>query len=176
MSELRDASTTRRLGRTPRLRALADCVPPGTRTFVDVGTNHGILPLAVLLDQRAERCIAIDKSRTALVETERRLRRLECGKRVELRLDDGLSTLAGDETIDVICLAGLGPRTILDVLDGGSAVLEGARERPLRLVLNPLASDRGPRAWLERHGYRLVRDFVVPERGREYVVLAAELP
>ena len=44
---------------TPRLRAIADQVPQGAR-LVDVGTDHGYLPVWLLLNRRIGRAIASD--------------------------------------------------------------------------------------------------------------------
>ncbi|HEX5052846.1 MAG TPA: class I SAM-dependent methyltransferase [Planctomycetota bacterium] len=161
---------TRRLGVTPRLRALAACVPHGTRVFADVGTNHGILPIAVLRAGRAQRCVAIDRSASALADTRRRLRRCRCDERVDLRLGDGLAALAPEE-FDVVCMAGLGPRAMV-------AMLERDRQRLLaqrvRLVLNPIGGCAAPRAFLAAHGFELVAEAAVAERGRSYTILVAE--
>lgn len=161
---------TRRLGRTPRIHALAAAVPQGTRVLVDVGTNHGILPIAVLRAGRAQRCIAIDKSAAALVDAERRLRRSRCADRVELRLGDGLEGVVMDE-VDVVCIAGLGPQTMVEILARGLPRL--ARQR-VRLVLNPLGSSAAPRVWLAAHGFEFAADSTVTERGRRYTVLVAD--
>jgi len=161
---------TRRLGIAARMRALAACVPPGTRVFADVGTDHGILPIAVLRQQRAQRCIAIDRSVAALAETRRRLRRGGCAERIELRAGDGLAPIAPDE-IDVVCIAGLGPRTMASILEAGLPRLRGAR---VRLVLNPFGGSDAPRAFLAAHGFALITDTTVAERGRSYTILVAE--
>lgn len=161
---------TRRLGITPRIRALAACVPPGTRVFADVGTNHGILPIAVLQEERALRCVAIDKSAPALADARRRLRRSHRAEHIDLRLGDGLAPIAPHE-IDVICLAGLGPRTMASILESGLPQLCGSR---VRLVLNPFGGSDAPRAFLAAHGFAVVADSIVAERGRDYTIIVAE--
>lgn len=161
---------TRRLGITPRIRALAACVPHGTRVFADVGTDHGILPIAVLREERALRCIAIDRSVPALADARRRLRRSRCAERVELRLGDGLAPIALDE-IDVVCVAGLGPRSMATILEDGLPRLHARR---VRLVLNPLGGSAAPRAFLAAHGFEVISDATIVERGRSYTIIVAD--
>lgn len=161
---------TRKLGVTPRIRALASYVAPATRVFVDIGTNHGILPIAVLREQRATRCIGVDKSEPALFDASRRLRRCHLLDQVELRLGDGLEVISRDE-VDTICLAGMGPRTIAEILTAGLPRLEG---KPVRLLLNPLGGSSHPRAFVAEHGFDLVVDTEVLDRGRNYQILVAE--
>lgn len=155
-----------------RLRALAACVPFGTRVLVDVGTNHGILPIVVLRAGRARRCVGIDRSAAALVDARRRLRRSRFADRVELREGIGLFGVVPDE-VDVVCVAGIGPRPMTEILESG---LPWLVERRVRLVLNPLASTRAPRAFLEEHGFELVAESTVTERGRDYEILVAGRP
>ncbi|MCR9245069.1 MAG: tRNA (adenine(22)-N(1))-methyltransferase TrmK [bacterium] len=164
---------TRRLGITSRIRALVAHVPGEADWLIDVGTNHGILPIAALRAGCAARCVAIDKSRTALAETRRRLRRSGCLDRVRLVCADTLAAveLPAPEHRVVVCLAGLGPRTIVDLLASG---LPRIAARPTRLLLNPLVSSAGPRRFLREHGFDLVADETVADRGREYELLVAE--
>lgn len=161
---------TRKLGVTPRIRALASFVEPGTRVLVDIGTNHGILPIAALREQRAARCIGIDKSEPALHDAARRLRRCHLLDRIELRLGDGLEMIAPGE-VDTISIAGLGPRTMAAILTTGLPLL---RDVPVRLVLNPLGSSAQPRAFLADNDFDLIVDTEVMDRGRNYTILVAE--
>lgn len=161
---------TRRLGITPRMRALAECVPFGTRVFVDVGTNHCILPIAVLRDGRVQRCIAVDSSQAVVADARRRLRRAGLHARVDVCVGDGLLPIAGED-VDVVCVAGLGPRVVTSILEQGLAQLPAA---PVRLVLNPFGGSAAPRAWLAANGFVLREDLEVAERGRSYTILVAE--
>ena len=48
------------MGLTPRLAALACHVEPNSR-IVDVGTDHGLLPIGLVASQRASFAIAVDQ-------------------------------------------------------------------------------------------------------------------
>ena len=85
-------------------------------------------------------------------------------------MGDGLEVIGKDE-VDTICLAGIGPRTIANILTAGVPLLAG---KPVRLVLNPLCGSRQPRAFLAEHGFELVVDTEVLDRGRRYEILVAE--
>lgn len=150
---------------------MSQCVPPTTRLFADIGTNHGILPIAVLRDGRAERCIGADRSGPSLADTARRIRRCQLEQDIELRLGDGLEPVADEPDLDVVCVAGVGSRTILEILDTGLARLH---HESLRLILNPLSRLGGIREYLATSEFVLTDDFVVEERGRSYSVLVAD--
>ena len=49
-----------RLELGPRLRAIAALVPLGCRTLADIGTDHGYIPVSLLLEERLDRAIAAD--------------------------------------------------------------------------------------------------------------------
>jgi len=161
---------TRKLGVTPRIRALASHVTSSTRVFADIGTNHGILPIAVLRSNPAIRGIGIDRSRPALEDAQRRLRRSHMLERIDLRLGDGLEPLAQEE-VDTICIAGMGPRRMTAILMAGLPLMS---EVPVRLVLNPFGGCAEPRAFLDEHGFVLSADTDVVDRGRRYTVLVAD--
>ena len=49
-----------RLELGPRLRAIAEPVPLCCRTLADIGTDHGYIPVSLLLEGRLDRAIAAD--------------------------------------------------------------------------------------------------------------------
>lgn len=163
-------ASTRRLGISSRLRALSERVPVGTRVFVDVGTNHAILPVAVLRDGRAQRCIGIDRSPAAIADGRRRLVRGRCEELVSLREECGLEHVPIDD-VDVICIAGLGPNVMQAILEGG---LPRFIDRSVRLVLNPFGGSDQPREVLKRFDFVLLEDTTIVDRGRSYSLLVAE--
>ena len=166
---------TSKLGATPRLNALASWVPKATRVFVDVGTNHAILPILVARRTRAKLSIGIDRSAHALQDAERKVRRSHCARRIALRLGEGLSGLAPEE-VEVVCLAGLGSANMVEILRGGLVVLQQSWRSgtTVRLILHPLGSCAQPRAFLAANGFELVADTTVMSRGRRCTVLVAD--
>ena len=44
----------------PRLRAIADSIPASCRRVADIGTDHGYIPVELLLTGRADFAIAAD--------------------------------------------------------------------------------------------------------------------
>lgn len=147
-----------------RLEAVLRLVPPG-EVVADVGTGHGLLALALIERGLAHRVIATEVARGPLDEAQDALR----GRPgVELRAGWGFSPLAPGEAA-VLILAGMGGPTICGVLTRGEAVALASR----RLVLQPQNRPDIVRRWLRDHGYALVAEDLVCERGRFYPVIAA---
>jgi tRNA (adenine22-N1)-methyltransferase len=151
------------------MRAVAELVPEGARVG-EVGTDAGALALALLDGGRASRCIATDRSACGLGRARRRGARHIASGRLELRLGSGLAPLAACDRLDVVVLAGMGARSMVRILDDPRL----AELSPRRLVLQPQTEPALLRGWLGEHGFAVVGESRAAERGRDYVVIAAE--
>ena len=166
-SRVRRPPSTVRL--EPRLAAVAELVPAGS-VVADIGTDHALLPLALLESGRAVRCIASEPSAARLARASARVAASRWASRLDLRSGDGLAVLSRRDTVTVVVLAGLGGHTIRRILDGPRRKTLA----PARLVLQPQTAPAVVRRWLAGAGYRLVAERLVREARRFYVVLAAE--
>lgn len=150
-----------------RLASIAALVPLGARV-ADVGSGHGRLALHLLAEGRARWCVATERDASPLEEIARSAGPL-WGK-LELRLGDGLEPLRPEDRLDVAVLAGMGARSIRRILSSPKRDNLGIG----RFVLAPQAEAPSLRRWLLGNGLRIVREVLVEERGRLYVVIAAE--
>ena len=91
---------------TPRLRAIAEQVPQGAR-LADIGTDHGYLPVWLLLSGQIDRAIAADLREGPLKRAKETAARFGMGDRVDFRLCDGLSGIRPEE-VDAAAIAGMG--------------------------------------------------------------------
>lgn len=150
----------------PRLQMVASFVPKGAK-LGDIGTDHAYLPIALYEAQLIARAVAIDvhegpyQSALAAVKA----RHLE--KVIDVRFGDGLMPLEPGE-VNVLTLAGMGGRTMLDILSARPDVLEFVNE----LVLQPQGAERAVRLALLGDGWRLKAEKLVEEDNRIYVVMA----
>jgi tRNA (adenine22-N1)-methyltransferase len=142
---------------------MADCVPPGAR-LVDVGSDHGQLPLLLLRERRVRACIATERRPGGPLD-----RLIDRHPRLAVRFGDGLAALRAEDRFDVIALGGLGTRAIIRVLERGRL-----RAAAARLVLQPQTEWPRLRRFLAARGYALVDERLVEERGRFCLVLAAQ--
>lgn len=147
-----------------RLRAIADLVPD-CRCLADIGTDHGYIPAAMLLEGRAERAIAADIGAGPLDRARITAEKYGLTERMELRLGDGLLVLAPDEA-DVIVIAGMGGDNISEILSAAPWSREGAL-----LLLQPMSKAEVLRRWLPENGYIVLAEQLVQERGVLYPIL-----
>eukprot|EP00523_Entomoneis_sp_CCMP467_P008917 CAMPEP_0168721064 /NCGR_PEP_ID=MMETSP0724-20121128/1891_1 /TAXON_ID=265536 /ORGANISM="Amphiprora sp., Strain CCMP467" /LENGTH=258 /DNA_ID=CAMNT_0008767697 /DNA_START=168 /DNA_END=941 /DNA_ORIENTATION=- len=101
------------------------------RTAVDIGTDHGLLALGLAASGKFDKVVGIDVSQQALdngglrFENELRENLLDrhlfsSNLPVAFRCGSGLSVLEPGEA-DIVCIAGMGSRTILDILSTRSS-------------------------------------------------------
>ena len=92
-----------------RLSAVAGLVTRGNR-LVDVGCDHGYLPVYLYLNHMIPSAIAMDVRPGPLSRAEEHIAQYGLGEYIETRLSDGLAALGTDEG-DTLVIAGMGVTT-----------------------------------------------------------------
>lgn len=149
---------------TPRLRLLADWTPQGA-AFADVGTDHALLPVWLVLHERVSRCVASDLR----IEPLRRARataKLWNVAGIRFRLCDGLKGIHPNEA-DTIAIAGLGGENIAVILQKAPWTRDGKHT----LLLQPMTRVEILREFLSENGYAIRREALVREKDILYPVM-----
>ena len=89
-----------------RLSAVAEFVTPGG-CLVDVGTDHGYVPIALLEQKKISSAIAMDVNRGPLERAREHIAQYNMGDYIATRLSDGLHALQAGEG-DSLLIAGMG--------------------------------------------------------------------
>lgn len=153
---------------TPRLRAVAEQVPKGAE-FADVGTDHGYLPVWLILNGVAASAIAADLREGPLGRARQTAAHWGVEGKLSFRLCDGLAGIAPEEA-DTVAIAGMGGDTIAGIL--GAA--PWTREPGKLLLLQPMTAQPELRQWLGENGYAIRAERVAREGKRLYCVLTVE--
>ena len=133
-----------------RLKAIADMVTEGNR-LVDVGCDHGYLPVYLMLNHKIPGAIATD-----------------VGKGPLARLCDGLQGVRTGEG-DTLVIAGMGGPLMEKILTEGKAALPGFRE----LILQPQSDIPHFRHFLMEHGFCIIQEEMILEDGKYYPMMKA---
>ncbi len=150
---------------SPRLRAIAALIPRDA-AMADIGTDHGLLPIALLSEGAVRRAIAVDLRAAPLAVAAANRDRVPAAASLELRLGDGLGALAPGEA-QVAIMAGLGRRTIERLIGTVDTDTLGIQ----RLVLQPERDPWRLRAWLAGAGWRIEDEIGVQDGSRLYTVM-----
>ena len=97
---------------TPRLACIAALVPQGAQ-LADVGTDHGKLPITLLIEGHIAHAIGSDLREGPLDHAARNAE--EHGVILPLRLAAGLDGISPEEC-DTVTIAGMGGQTIAEIL------------------------------------------------------------
>lgn len=152
---------------TPRLRAIADRIPPGIKP-VDVGTDHAYIPAWLVAQGICPRAWATDIQKGPLENARDTLTREGLADQIELRLGPGLAPMRGESPQGII-IAGMGGILISDILE---ADLPLAKQADL-LVLQPMSGFKELRRWLVTHGFRITEECLAQDSKRLYEIICA---
>lgn len=150
-----------------RLSAIAEMVTEGNR-LVDVGCDHGYLPVDLIQKQKIPSAIAADVGKGPLSRAQEHIEQYGLGKYIETRLSDGLREIREGEG-DTLVIAGMGGPLMERILTDGKEVLRSFKE----LILQP-QSDIGHVRWfLFANGYQIMEENSVLEDGKFYFIMKA---
>jgi len=141
------------------------------RVFADIGADHGRLSTVMLLSDENRYALVADISAQALEKARTRISRMGLSDRVVFAVADGLDALDSlhDAQPDTIFVLGMGGDTVSGILLRGAEKLHDAT-----LILGAQTELPLVRRTLVSIGYRIRREVIAAESGRDYVLLRAE--
>lgn len=148
-----------------RLSAVAGLVTPGSR-LVDVGTDHGYIPIYLVSREIVPAAIAMDINRGPLERAREHIAENNLEELIETRLSDGVSALRAGEA-DSMIIAGMGGGLVVKIMSEGQKVLSGMRE----FVLQPQSELEMVRRFLQDAGYEIIEEDMILEEGKFYPVM-----
>lgn len=154
-----------RMHLTPRLRTIMQQVPDGAR-IADIGTDHALIPAALLRRGKIESAVASDIRQGPLESAARTAQQFGLSERISLRLGAGLRTVEPSDA-DTIIIAGMGGETIAQILEDDPWALSGEH----LLLLQPMTAQPYLRQYLAAHGGTIEKETLCREGKRMYTVL-----
>ena len=151
-----------------RLQTVADFVE-NCETMADVGTDHGYIPIYLVLNRKVKKAIAMDVNPGPLQRAKEHICQYGLEHAIETRLSDGCFALKPGEA-DAIVIAGMGGALMQRILEQGEAAAKAAQ----RLVLQPQSEAALFRQFLFRHGYQILAEDMALEDGKYYPIIAAQ--
>lgn len=161
-----------------RLRHVIDLVKDDSTSIVDVGTDHGLLAVALALTGSWS-VIGVDSSTKALegaLGLEKEVTKYRQNLPLEFRVGDGLHGLEKGQA-DTVCIAGMGVHSMVKILEGkrdegySSFLLDELNTK--HLILQPTNSKPknllGLYQTLQGHGWILVDERIEWLSSRWYV-------
>lgn len=150
-----------------RLQCIEAMVSPG-RGLIDVGTDHGYLPVSLARNGYPGALFASDIGEGPMESARRSALAAGVSERISFQLCDGLA-LCDPESVDTIVIAGMGGDTICGILDRA----EWCMDPRYTLILQPMTRAEVLRYWLTNNGFAITEEHLVEEGGELYAVFAA---
>lgn len=151
----------------PRLETVAALVRPRVR-FVDIGTDHAYLPIALLLRGAVTSAVAADLREGPLAHARQNAVNYGVTDRLQLRCCDGLSQIDPNEAED-IAIAGMGGELIAEILRAAPWVKDPCKH----LILQPMSSAEDLRRFLMHESFFIESETAVRDNDRVYTVISA---
>lgn len=148
-----------------RLQSVADFVTKGS-VLVDVGCDHGYLPIYLIETGHIPRAIAMDVNLGPLQHAAEHIDRAGLGDYIETRLSDGLKGLQPGEAESLV-IAGMGGALTVRILSDTPEVWQKMRE----VILQPQSEIEAVRRYLYDAGFYIVRESMVEEDGKYYMMM-----
>ncbi len=151
-----------------RLSAIADMVTEGNR-LVDVGCDHGYLPVYLVQNGKIPAAIAMDVRKGPLSRAQEHIRQYGLEEYIKTRLSDGLEALEAGEG-DTLVIAGMGGPLMERILTDGASVRDSFSE----LILQPQSDIPHFRRFIQNEGWEIVEENMIEEEGKFYPMMRVQ--
>ena len=148
---------------SPRLAELLQWVPQDS-CLIDIGCDHGWLPIYALSTGRITQAIAVDRAQAPLDLAQQHAQGLSS---ISFVLSDGLDAVDVPEN-SVVNIAGMGGLQMRSILE------RAPLHKIERLLLQPNRDGHILRSWLAQQGWYTSQASVVQENGRFFLSWCAQ--
>ena len=148
-----------------RLSAIADMVTEGNR-LVDVGCDHGYLPVYLVSEKKIPSAIAMDVRKGPLSRAQEHIAQFGLEKYIETRLSDGLEKMAPGEG-DTLVIAGMGGPLMERIMTDSASQRESFQE----MILQPQSDIPHFRRFIKEIGWKIVEEEMILEDGKFYPMM-----
>ncbi|MBR5218814.1 MAG: SAM-dependent methyltransferase [Clostridia bacterium] len=150
---------------TPRLELIASKVKDDA-SIIDVGTDHGYIPIYLAGRGRVKKALATDVNRGPLSRAEENIKLHNTGDKVSTALANGLNGI-DTKSYDTVIIAGMGGILI-------SEIMEQTDNTDLAFILQPMTAAEELRRYLYQKSYEIVDEELVAEGEKLYTVIVAK--
>lgn len=148
------------LNLSERLLTIAEMIEKG-ETVADIGTDHGYLPIYLLLEEKIPSAVLTDISGGSLGKAKINCAEYLSEQSISLREGDGLEVISPGE-VDTVVMAGIGGLLIKEILDWDLYKSKSFK----KLILQPRNNGGALRKFLKLKGFNIDELRIVPEGER----------
>ena len=152
---------------SPRLTLVSKFVKKNSYVL-DVGTDHGLLPMYLVENKLIKKAIASDVVPSIVEKTKAKVKENKLDDKIKVVLSDGLKDIK-DNKVDTIVIAGMGGILTVDILKARVKFLKGKT-----LILSPHRDSDLVRKYLHEIGFKITKEEILEDReGKFYTIIKA---
>lgn len=145
-----------------RLERVASCVNKKS-IVIDVGTDHGLLPMFLIENKIAKKAIASDVVKSIVERTSDSIKHNGFSDDIKVVLSDGLKNINDEKILgqkaDTIIIAGMGGILTCDILNARKDFI-----RDKKLILSPHRDDDLVRKTLHANGFKITKEEILEDK------------
>lgn len=153
-----------------RLRKIAE-VSAGYKKVIDVGTDHGYLPVYLIENNIVESAIVSDVSKGSLKKAVELISKKNLSKKIESRCGNGLKVLNGRDNADLAVIAGMGGNLIAEIIEQS---MELITKTNLTLILQPMQNPEVLRNFLISKKFSITKELLAEEDEKIYQIIVSK--
>lgn len=153
-----------------RLDAIASIIAKYSlhKTMADIGSDHGYLPVFLVLEDIVSQAIACDIADGPLQACLSTVLLSHTEDKISVKKGNGLAPII-EENLDIVSICGMGGNLICDILE---ADLEKAHINTLVIEAN--VNEPLVRSWLTSHGWQIIDEDIVEDAKHYYEIIVAQ--
>ncbi len=144
---------------------LFDC-----KKVIDVGSDHGYLPLTLLKNQRVNEAIIVEVNQGPLDNAIKNTKRFGLMEQTTHILSDGLQAVDANLIEGGVIIAGMGGKLIEQIIKN-----DLAKFKQVKLFLQPNNNEARLRKFLNESGFKIMKNILVEDDEIIYEIIVAEL-
>lgn len=148
-----------------RLQKIKKFVTPGSRVC-DIGCDHGLLPISLILDNISPFVILVDISEGPLESARRKINKYNLDENCDLRLSNGFQRVDNQE-VDTAVISGLGGTSIINILSDGLEKVKNLKE----LIIEPQSDFEKVRIFLNENKLEILDEELIEEKHKYYPII-----
>ena len=154
------------LNLSPRLETIIDLCDH-VKTIADIGCDHGYVTAELVLEEKAQKVIASDKSASCLNKAVLLCDSMNINNFISFREGNGFEVITKRDKVNLAIIAGMGGKEIISILE----------KRPKKLynfIFQPQSDIVLLRQYLINNGFEFVVDKLVKDANRYYNVIKVQ--
>lgn len=148
-----------------RLKTISNLIN-NVKSIVDVGTDHGYIPIYLVGNNILDYAVASDINRGPVEKAKKNVKDYNLENTISCRLGGGLTTVKPKE-VDAAIIAGMGGNLIRDIIEESKGVFKALNYAVLQPVQNPEVI----REYIYKSGYTIMDEVIVKDEEKYYEII-----